>query len=141
MMGDKAAAARVTGIEIPFGNATADPLTQYNGFYNPGGPGNNPAPGVNYTVAGPYQLQSVVDALDDPMTVTFNNATAPPTPAPAAAPAAAPVAAPETAPEAVPETVPEAAPEAAPGASAAFQAARPAAAAILGAVAAVFILA
>ena len=43
--GSKAAARLVSGIEIPHGNATADPVGQYKGLYNPGGPGNNPTPG------------------------------------------------------------------------------------------------
>jgi hypothetical protein len=44
---------------------------RYRPFYNPGGPGNNPTNGVNYTSPGPPQVQRVTNALRDPMTVTF----------------------------------------------------------------------
>jgi hypothetical protein len=44
----------VSAIEIPYGNATADPNGQYKGLYNPGGPGNNPTPGESV-------LQALID--------------------------------------------------------------------------------
>ena len=62
--GDKAAMRRITAVEIP---ATG----RYSPFYNPGGPGNDPTPGVRYTSPGPSQIQPVTDALDNPMQVTF----------------------------------------------------------------------
>lgn len=62
--GDEAAMRAVTAIEIPATGA-------YSAFYNPGGPGNRPSPGVRYTAPGPAQVQPVTIALDDPMTVTY----------------------------------------------------------------------
>jgi hypothetical protein len=61
--GDEAAVRQITAVEIPAGDG-------YLPFYNPGGPGNDPTPGVAYTTAGPAHLEPVVLALDDPMTVT-----------------------------------------------------------------------
>ena len=62
--GDERAVRRITDVEIP-----ADGL--YSGFYNPGGPGNAPTPGVRYTVPGPTQVQPITDALREPLTVTW----------------------------------------------------------------------
>jgi hypothetical protein len=62
--GDEAAARRITDVELPASG-------RYSPFYNPGGPGNSPTPGVRYTAPGPAQVQSVTKALGDPMTVTF----------------------------------------------------------------------
>lgn len=62
--GDEAAMRTLTEVEIP---ATSP----YGAFYNPGGPGNSPTPGVRYTAPGPAQLQPVTIALDDPMTVNY----------------------------------------------------------------------
>ncbi len=64
LKGDEAAMRQITHVEIP---ATGD----YLPFYNPGGPGNNPTPGVRYTEPGPPTLQPVTIALDDPMWVTY----------------------------------------------------------------------
>ncbi len=64
LKGDEAAMRQITHVEIP---ATGD----YLPFYNPGGPGNNPTPGVRYTAPGPPTLQPVTIALDDPMWVTY----------------------------------------------------------------------
>ena len=64
LAGDEAAVRRITHVEIP---AVGD----YQPFYNPGGPGNNPTPGVRYTAPCKPQVQKVMNALDDPMTVTF----------------------------------------------------------------------
>lgn len=69
--GDEAAMRKITAVEIPADDPVADPDDRYRPFYNPGGPGNNPTPGVTYTAAGPYDLQPVVIALDDPMTTTY----------------------------------------------------------------------
>jgi hypothetical protein len=62
--GSEDAARSITSVEIPASGG-------YDPFYNPGGPGNVPTPGVRYTGPGPKQNQPVIDALDDPMTVTF----------------------------------------------------------------------
>lgn len=62
--GDEAAMASITGVEIP---ASAP----YGAFFNPGGPGNSPTPGVRYTAPGAPQLQPVTIALEDPMVVSY----------------------------------------------------------------------
>jgi hypothetical protein len=64
LAGTAAAARRITSVEIPAEGA-------YSPFYNPGGPGSSPSPGVRYTGPGPGQRQKVTIALDDPLTVTF----------------------------------------------------------------------
>jgi hypothetical protein len=56
--------AKHLAVEIPA-------VGRYHPFYNPGGPGNDPTNGVRYTSPGPSQVQPVIDALHDPMTVTF----------------------------------------------------------------------
>ena len=56
----------ISAVEIPATGA-------YKPFYNPGGPGNNPTPGVSYTTAGAYRLQPVTMALDNPLTVNYPN--------------------------------------------------------------------
>jgi hypothetical protein len=86
LAGDEAAIRLITGLEIPVGNSTADPTGQYNGLYNPGGPGNDPTPGVNYTLPCGYQLQSVKMALDNPWVVSYNSTAPAPAPAPTPAP-------------------------------------------------------
>lgn len=62
--GDDAAVRAIRFVEIPAGDG-------YSPFYNPGGPGNAPSPGVVYSEPGPLTRQPVTIALDDPMTVTF----------------------------------------------------------------------
>jgi len=62
--GDLRAVRRITHVDIP-GEGRYDPL------YNPGGPGNDPTPGVRYTVGSPAISQPVINALKDPMTVTY----------------------------------------------------------------------
>lgn len=64
LKGDEEAMRLITHVEIP---AEGD----YLPFYNPGGPGMTPTPGVTYTQPGPYTLQEVMIALDDPFTVTY----------------------------------------------------------------------
>ena len=71
MVGSEAAARRIVALEIPSseaGNTTSE--SAYQPLYNPGGPGTNPAQGVNYTSPSPYTYQTVRIALDDTMTVT-----------------------------------------------------------------------
>jgi hypothetical protein len=58
------AVRRITHVDIP-GEHGYDPL------YNPGGPGNDPTPGVRYTVGSPAISQPVINALRDPMQVTY----------------------------------------------------------------------
>ena len=62
--GDEAAMRSITHVEIP------SVVGGYPGFYNPGGPGTTPFPGVIYTQPGPPDLEPVINALDDPMRVT-----------------------------------------------------------------------
>jgi hypothetical protein len=64
LAGDEAGMRRITSVEIPARG-------RYDPFYNPGGPGNAPTPGVPYTRPGPTQRQPVLVGLDDPLTVTF----------------------------------------------------------------------
>lgn len=66
LAGDEAAMRAVTAVEIPA-------VEPYGAFYNPGGPGNAPTPGVRYTAPGPPQVQPVTLALDDPMTVDYDD--------------------------------------------------------------------
>ncbi|MBK8266384.1 MAG: hypothetical protein IPK80_34290 [Nannocystis sp.] len=62
--GDEAAMRTITAVEIPA-------LAPYGAFFNPGGPGNDPTPGVRYTAPGPPQVLPVLLALDDPMRVSY----------------------------------------------------------------------
>jgi hypothetical protein len=64
LMGDEAAMRLITAVIIP---ATGS----YSPLYNPGGPGNNPTPGVTYTFPGPTWVQPVTIALDNPQTVNY----------------------------------------------------------------------
>lgn len=62
--GSEAAARRITTVEIPS-------TGRYKPLYNPGGPGNDPAPGVRYSAPSPPISEHVTIALDNPMTVTY----------------------------------------------------------------------
>ena len=64
--GDEAAARSITALEIPGFEGG------YGSFYNPGGPGQTPTPGVRYTAPGPAVTWPVTIALDNPMRVTRN---------------------------------------------------------------------
>lgn len=64
--GDEAAIRQITFVEIPASDG-------YDPFYNPGGPGMLPTAGVRYTAPGPRDLEPVIMALDDPMTVTLSD--------------------------------------------------------------------
>jgi hypothetical protein len=64
LSGDEEAMRNITFLEIP---AEGD----YDPFYNPGGPGNNPTPDIRYTAPGPADLEPVIIALDDSMTVSY----------------------------------------------------------------------
>lgn len=65
LKGDEEAMRGITNVIIPASGS-------YKPLYNPGGPGNNPTPGVTYTYPGPTWTQPVTIALDDPKTVTYN---------------------------------------------------------------------
>jgi hypothetical protein len=62
--GSEAAAERITTVEIPS-------TGRYKPLYNPGGPGNDPAPGVSYSAPSPPISEQVTIALNNPMTVTY----------------------------------------------------------------------
>jgi len=62
--GSEAAARRITTVEIPSAG-------RYKPLYNPGGPGNDPAPGVRYSAPSPPISEHVIMALNNPMTVTY----------------------------------------------------------------------
>jgi hypothetical protein len=62
--GSIAAAQRITTVQIPS-------TGRYKPLYNPGGPGNDPAPGVHYSAPSPPISEPVIDALNNPMTVTY----------------------------------------------------------------------
>ena len=62
--GSIAAARRITTVQIPS-------TGRYEPLYNPGGPGNDPAPGVLYSAPSPPTSEPVIDALNNPMTVTY----------------------------------------------------------------------
>ncbi|HAA11115.1 MAG TPA: phospholipase [Cytophagales bacterium] len=64
--GDDAAARNITFLEIP------SLAGGYAPFYNPGGPGTSPTPGVRYSAAGPPDMEPVIMALDDPMRVSYD---------------------------------------------------------------------
>lgn len=65
--GDEAAVRGLTHIEIPAGE------DGYLSFYNPGGPGPEPFDGVRYTAPGPPDLEPIINALDDPMRVDYED--------------------------------------------------------------------
>jgi hypothetical protein len=66
LVGDDAAARNITFLEIPSIEGG------YTPFYNPGGPGTTPTLGINYSAAGPRDLEPVIMALDDPMRVSYD---------------------------------------------------------------------
>ena len=65
LSGDEAAMRQITAVEIPA-------VDGYSPFFNPGGPGNDPTPGVAYTVPGPPDLEPVSIEIDDPQTVSLD---------------------------------------------------------------------
>jgi hypothetical protein len=64
LSGDEAAIATIKAVQIPASGS-------YSPFYNPGGPGNDATPGVTYRQPGPSETESVINALTNPMTVTY----------------------------------------------------------------------
>ncbi len=64
LAGDEEAMRRIVAVEVP----SVDP---YSPFFNPGGPGNQPTPGERYTSPSRPHTQAVLQAIDDPMTVTY----------------------------------------------------------------------
>jgi hypothetical protein len=66
LSGDEAAIATIKAVQLPASGS-------YSPSYDPGGPGNNPTPGVTYSQPGQSQTESVIDALTNPMTVTYTD--------------------------------------------------------------------
>ncbi|NNK90833.1 MAG: phospholipase [Acidimicrobiia bacterium] len=65
--GDEVAARGLTFVEIPTAAEEG-----YLSFYNPGGPGPEPFPEVRYAAPGPPDLEPIINALDDPMRVSYD---------------------------------------------------------------------
>ena len=66
LVGNETAARGLTHIEIPARDG-------YLPFYNSGGPGPEPTEGVRYTAPGPPDLEPIINALDDPMRVSYED--------------------------------------------------------------------
>jgi len=64
LSGDEAAVATITHVYTPSGG-------DYLPFYNPGGPGIDPDPDTVYTAKSTFITTEVINALDDPMTVSL----------------------------------------------------------------------
>lgn len=65
LKGDEAVMKRIKYVLVPSNKSN------YKPFYNPGGPGNNPTPGVVYTKPTSFIKQPVTIAIKNPMTVTY----------------------------------------------------------------------
>lgn len=77
LYGDSAAMRKITHVLIPTSGKNPETGQTYLPLYNPGGPGNNPTPGVIYTQPGPSVNMPVTQAIDDPMVVNFGLSTDP----------------------------------------------------------------
>ena len=64
LAGDEAGMRLISHVEVPS-------VAPYSPLYNPGGPGNNPSPGVRYSAPSPPHEVAVLMAIDNPMTVTY----------------------------------------------------------------------
>ncbi len=77
--GDEAAVRKLIAVELPSAGS-------YDPVYTPGGPGNDPTPGVIYTSPSQPGIIGITMALDDPMTISYTPETGfgpiPPLPAP-----------------------------------------------------------
>ena len=65
LKGDEAVMKRIKYVLVPSNKSN------YKPFYNPGGPGNNPTPGVVYSKPTSFIKQAVTIAIKNPMTVTY----------------------------------------------------------------------
>ena len=65
LKGDVEVMRKIVAVDVP---STED---GYKQLFNPGGPGNNPAEGVTYTQGSPDHTVEVLQAIDDPMAVTY----------------------------------------------------------------------
>ncbi len=64
LSGDDEALRAITRVQMPS-------TGEYSPVYNPGGPGNDPTPGVRYTAPSPPIDIPVLMALDDPLVVNY----------------------------------------------------------------------
>jgi len=64
LSGDREAVETITHVYTPSGG-------DYLPFYNPGGPGFDPDPNTTYTAPSSFIITEVMNALDDPMTVSY----------------------------------------------------------------------
>ncbi len=64
LAGDLEAVRKIVAVEVPS-------VAPYSPVYNPGGPGNDPTPGVRYSAPSAPHTQPIADFLDDPGTVTY----------------------------------------------------------------------
>lgn len=64
LRGDDAAMRKIRNVIIPA-------QAPYSPFFNPGGPGMSPEPGVTYTSPGPRDVEPVQIAIDDPKVVNY----------------------------------------------------------------------
>jgi hypothetical protein len=71
LKGDINAMGQITYLDIPAGGTNPAIGTPYLQLYNPGGPGNNPTPGIFYTQPGPPVHIAVTQAITNPNTVTY----------------------------------------------------------------------
>jgi hypothetical protein len=65
LKGNEAVMKRIKYVLVPSNKSN------YKPFYNPGGPGNNPTPGVVYSKPTSFIKQAVTIAIQNPMTVTY----------------------------------------------------------------------
>ena len=65
LKGDVEVMRKIVAVDVPSTEAG------YKPFYNPGGPGNTPADGVTYTQGSPNHTVEGLQAIDDPMAVTY----------------------------------------------------------------------
>lgn len=71
LKGNLAAIERITYVDIPAGGTNLGTNEPYLKLYNPGGPGNDPTPGITYTQPGPSVHMPVSLALSNARTVTY----------------------------------------------------------------------
>jgi hypothetical protein len=64
LSGDESAVKAITRVQMPS-------TGHYSPVYNPGGPGNDPMPGLRYTAPSPPIDIQVLMAIDDPLVVTY----------------------------------------------------------------------
>ncbi len=71
LYGDEAAMHEITELDIPSSGVNPETGLPYLALYNPGGPGNNPTPGVLYSTGTVEIKQPVTDAINNPNVVNY----------------------------------------------------------------------